>query len=93
MIVINYIENFVYVQRQIDDILKKYCAFVRVYVNNIVIFNKTLIEHFNHLRRMFQLLKKMNIVFKSNKIYFDYFIVVLLKQKINNLKLIAIKKN
>ena len=89
----NYIDNFVYVQRQIDDILKKYCAFVRVYVDNIVMFNKTLTKHFDHLRKIFRLFEKMNIVFKSNKIYFDYFIVALLKQKINNLKLITIKKN
>ena len=49
----NYIDNFVYVQRQIDDILKKYCAFARVYVNNIVMFNKILTNHIDHLRKVF----------------------------------------
>ena len=90
--VMNYIDSFAYVQRQIDDILKKYRAFARVYVNNIVMFNKTLTKHINHLRKIFRLFKKMNIAFKSNKIYFDYFIVALLKQKINSLKLTTIKK-
>ena len=92
VIVMNYIDNFVYVQRQIDNILKKYCAFARVYVNDIVMFNKILANYIDHLRKIFQLFEKMNIVFKSSKIYFEYFIVALLKQKVNNLKLITIKK-
>ena len=92
VVMMNYIDNFVYVQRQIDNILKKYRAFARVYVNNIVMFNKTLTKHIDHLRKIFRLFEKMNIAFKSNKIYFDYFIVALLKQKINNLKLTTIKK-
>ena len=91
--IINYIDNFAYVQRQIDNILKKYRAFARVYVDNIVMFNKTLTKHIVHLRKIFQLFKKMNIVFKLSKTYFDYFIVALLKQKINNLNLIIVKKN
>ena len=92
VVMMNYIDNSVYVQHQIDDILKKYRAFTRVYINNIVMFNKTLTKHIDHLRKIFRLFEKMNIVLKSSKIYFDYFIVALLKQKINNLKLITIKK-
>ena len=91
--IINYIDNFAYIQRQIDNILRKYRAFARVYINNIVMFNKMLTKHIVYLRKIFQLFEKINIAFKSSKIYFDYFIVTLLKQKINNLNLIIVKKN
>ena len=44
-----------YVQRQTDKLLRSFRAFARVYVNDIVIFSKTLEEHLNHLRQMFKL--------------------------------------
>ena len=59
-----------YVQRQIDKILKLF-DFVRVYVNNIFIFSKTLNEHFKHLRVVFQILKINNISVNSKKAFFD----------------------
>ena len=92
VIIISYIELLTYVQRQIDNILRKFRVFARVYVNNIVIFNKTLKKHLQHLRSVFQLFQKMNIALKLIKIYLNYSIVTLLNQKINNLKLIIVEK-
>ena len=34
-----------YVQRQIDIMLRLYKAFAKIYVNDIIIFNKSLKEH------------------------------------------------
>lgn len=84
--------NLVYVQRQIDLILREYRKFARVYVDNIVIFNKILKEHVEHLVKIFKLFKRMNIFIKPNKIYLGYSFVALLEQKMNNLKLITTKK-
>ena len=81
-----------YVQRQINIILRDFRDFARVYVNDIVMFNKTFEKHIEHLIKIFELFRKMNIVLKLNKIYLEYFIVVLLNQKIDNFEFIIIEK-
>ena len=89
---INFKNNSTYVQRQIDRLLRKHCEFVKTYMNDIMIFNKTLDEHLFHLNIIFQLFKYMNIVIKSIKTYLNYFSIALFDQKINNLNLIMIEK-
>ena len=43
--------NFVvYVQRQIDKILRSFYEFVKTYINDVVILSKTKNTHLNHLR-------------------------------------------
>ena len=88
----NFRNNSTYVQRQTDRLLRKYREFVRTYMNDIVIFNKTLDEHLFHLNIIFQLFKRMNIVIKSIKTYLNYFSIALLNQKMNNLNFITIEK-
>ena len=88
----NFRNNSMYVQRQIDWLLRKYREFVRTYMNDIVIFNKTFDEHLFHLNIIFQLFKRMNIVIKSIKTYLNYFSIVLLNQKMNSLNFITIEK-
>ena len=87
-----YRNNFVYVQRQIDRVFRIFRTFVRIYVNDIVMFNHSLKKHFRHLHQMFVLFDKLNIVFKSSKIYFDYFIISLLRQKINRFEFSTTQK-
>ena len=83
-VVVMKFKNFsVYVQRKIDAILRVYRAFVKTYVDDIVIFNKTLKKHLIHLREIFQLLNSYNIRLSFKKSFLKYFIVVLLKQKID----------
>ena len=83
-IVVIKFKNFsVYVQRKIDVILRVYCVFIKIYVDDIVIFNKTLKKHLTYLRKMFQLLNFYNIRLSLKKSFLKYFIVVLLKQKID----------
>jgi hypothetical protein len=43
-----------YVQRQIDRVLHPYRDFARAYIDDVVIFSKTLDEHIAHLRQVFQ---------------------------------------
>ena len=84
--------NPAYVQRQIDRLLREYREFVRTYMNDIVIFNKTFDEHLSHLDIIFQLFKRMNIVIKSIKTYLNYSSIALLDQKMNSLGFITIEE-
>ena len=37
-------------QQQTDKILQKHHVYTKVYINDIIIFSKTLAEHFEHLQ-------------------------------------------
>ena len=81
-------KNFsAYVQRQIDRLLKRFRRFARVYVNDIVIFSKTIEKHVVHLRSVFDMLQHNNIFIKFNKIFLNYSSVTLLDQKMNSFDL------
>ena len=73
----------IYVQRQIDRIFRSLRHCVRVYVDDVVIFFKTLEKHVSHLRAIFDLFVKLNIFIKSNKTFFDYSNVQLLDQHVD----------
>ena len=90
--IMSFRNNFAYVQRQIDVILRQYRVFVRIYIDDIVVFNKILKKYLKHLTKMFELFRRLNIALKSFKIFLKYFIVVLLEQKIDNFEFIIIEK-
>ena len=90
--IMKYKNSFVYVQRQINRLLRFYRRFVKAYVNDIVIYSKTLKKHFIHFDKIFDMLDSNNISIKSKKTFIDYFTIHLLNQKINSLKLIIAKK-
>ncbi len=77
-------------QRQIDNMLRSYCYFARIYVNNIIIFNKTFENYVQHLHIIFKLLNLKEITLLSKKSFIKYSIVTFLEQKINAFDLIAI---
>ena len=64
-----YKNNFAYVQRQIDRLLRKYKRFVKIYVNDIVIFFKTIEKHAIHLRVVFKMFQINNIFIKFIKFF------------------------
>ena len=81
--VMKYINSSIYVQQKINVIFRVFRIFVKAYVNDIVIFNKTLKKHLTHLHQIFQFLNSYNIRLSSKKSYLRYFIVALLNQKMN----------
>ena len=87
-----YKNSLVYVQRQIDRLLRSHRHYVKTYVDDIVIYFKTFDEHKTHLRSIFDMLKINNISIKSEKTFIDYFTIHLLKQKMNFLELITTEK-
>ena len=88
MTVMKFKNNSTYVQKKIDIILRIYKAFVKTYVNDIIIFSHTLKKHVSHLRQIFQLLNLYDIRLSLKKSYFDYSTVALLSQKMNAFDLI-----
>ena len=84
---INFKNSSFYVQRQTDQILRSYRDFSRVYMNDIIVFSKTLKKHIAHLRQIFQLFanKRDNLTF--NKSFLNYSFIMLLEQRVDNLDL------
>ena len=72
-----------YVQRKIDNILRIYKDFCRAYINDIVIFSKTLKKHVKHLHLIFKLFTNLNISLSSTKFFFDYFTIQFLRLKVD----------
>lgn len=81
-----------YVQRQMNTILRDFRTFVKVYIDDVVIKSRFLKDHLKHLRIIFQLFVKLNIVIKSIKIFLKYSSVSLLKQRVNVLNLFTTEK-
>ena len=72
-----------YVQRQVDGILRPYREFSRAYIDDIVVYSRTLEEHLRHLTTIFSLFDKLRIRLKASKSYLGYPNVVLLGQRVD----------
>ena len=91
VIIMSYRNSSSYVQRQIDRVLRLYKQFVKTYIDDIMIFSKSLQEHFDHFQKIFEILEHNNIAVNSKKTYIEYFSVKLLKQHVNFFDLITDK--
>ena len=87
--VMGYKNSPAYVQRQIDTILRPYRTFARAYVDDVVIFSRSLEEHLRHLNQVFKLFQDRNIVLKPSKTYLGYPTIALLGQKVSSLGMTA----
>ena len=74
-----------------NNYLREYREFVKFYINDIVVFNKILKKHLQHLQKILNLFRDMNITLKSSKTFLSYSSIILLEQKIDNLRLITSK--
>ena len=92
VIVMKYKNSLAYMQKQIDRLLRFY-KFVKIYIDDIVIYFKILKKHIAHLREIFNTFIVNNIFIKSQKTFVEYFTMHLLNQKIDFLELITTKKN
>ena len=88
----NYKKSSLYVQRQTNKLLRSYKKFVRIYVNDIIIYSRTLKKHLNHLIIIFQLFRDKRMSLTSIKFYVNYSSVILLNQRINNLNMFTFAK-
>jgi hypothetical protein len=97
--VMGYRNSVAYVQRIMDTILREFRAFARTYVDDIVIFSRTFLDHLAHLRAVFTKLSAHNIHLSAKKSFLSYPSVQLLGQQVDTLglatdheKLLAISK-
>ena len=74
-----------YVQRKMDDFLRPHRHFARCYVDDIVIFSKSLSDHLSHLQTVFGLFAYLKVTLEPKKSYLAYPSVTLLGQKVDGL--------
>ena len=83
----NFKNSSFYVQRQTDQMLRSYRDFSRVYMNDIIVFSKTLKKHIVHLRQIFQLFANKRVNLTLNKSFLNYSFIMLFEQRVDNLDL------
>ena len=76
-----------YVQRQTDKLLRPYRSFAKAYVDDMIVFSKTLAEHLQHLRTLFKLFQDRRISLSPGKSFLGYPTVILLGQRVDSLGL------
>ena len=76
-------------QRRIDGIFRFYRKFFKVYINDIVIYNKILNKYLYYLRKILDVFSRFKIKFNFRKLFLGYLFIKLLKQKVNGLELIT----
>ena len=79
-------------QKQINRLLRQQRRFVKIYVNNIIVFFKTRKKHKLYLQQMFEILIENNIFIKFIKVFIDYLSILLLNQKIDFFDLAIVEK-
>ena len=89
--VMKYKNFIIYIQRLIDLILWKQRAFVKIYINDIIIFSNIFEEHVEHLWTIFKTLAFKRISVSFIKSFLCYSSIKLLKQQMNTLNMIISK--
>ena len=89
--IMSYKNSSTYVQRQIDRVLREHRRYVKVYVDDVVIFSRTLQEHMTHLRAIFIILNVNNITIKIIKVFVDYLTMQLFDQKVDFFELVTVE--
>jgi hypothetical protein len=72
-----------HVQRQMDRRLRQYREFVRIFIDDLVIFSRTLEEHLKHLAIIFKLLDDLRVTLKPSKAFIAYPSIKLLGQVVD----------
>ena len=73
-----YRNSSVYVQTQINRILRSFTHFVKTYIDDIIIFSKFFDEYISYLRKFFDILFEKSISINSKKVFIEYFSIILL---------------
>src|SRR6266480_4733367 len=76
----------------IDKILQSYKNFAQSYIDDLIIFSKTLKNHKKHLSIIFSLFNKFEISLNKIKTYFRYSFIIFLDQQVNRFSMIISEK-
>ena len=93
VVFMNYKDSSSYIQRQIDVMFRSFKDFIKVYVDNIIIYSRILIEHVIYSNKIFDLFRDKRVSLAFIKFYLKYSSIILLNQKMNLLNMfISAKK-
>ena len=85
MALMRYKGSSLYVQRQIDAMLRPFKDFVKVFVDDIIVFSHILTEYLSHLRQIFELFRSRRVSLSLIKSFIDYLSIILLGQRVDEL--------
>ena len=85
--VIEYKNSLLYVQKKMNKLFQSFWVFTQDYIDNIVIFLKTLMKHLMHLKTIFNTFNEMRISIKEIKFFIDYLSTTLLSQWVDVFRL------
>ena len=80
-----------YAQHQLNAMLKSFKNFVKIYIDDIMMFSKMFNEHLEHFAKIFQFFKNHNISMFFIKSFFSFFDIILLKQRVNSFEMNIMK--
>jgi uncharacterized membrane protein len=89
---IGFKNSLLYIQRFIDRLLKDYCEFCYVFIDDIVIFSNTYKEYIQYLYSIFSLFSKKNINLSLEKSFIGYPSIELLGFYIDALGIYSIEE-
>src|SRR5436190_8133424 len=89
---ISYQESSSYTQCMMNMIFRSHKFFICYYIDDIVIFSKTLKNHLKHLNTVFSLFDELKITLKEVKTHLDYSLIILLGQQVNDFDMTSSKK-
>ena len=92
VIVMRFKNSPAYVQKQIDNMLKRMRSFARIFIDDIMFFSRNLENHLDHLNQNFEKLSVYEIILSFNKSFLKYSSVIFLSQKIDAFELTTIEK-
>jgi len=78
-----------YVQRQTDKMLRPLKDFAKAYVDDIIAYSRTLPEHLQHLRKLFNLFRQRRVSLNPKKSFLSYPSVILLRQRVDSLGILT----
>ena len=70
-----------------NKMLQNNCHFIKAFVNDVVIFLKTLKEHLKHLHMTFSLFNQYRLIMNEKKSFLEYSIITLLRQHVDELRM------
>ena len=76
-----------YTQCQMNKMLQNNHHFIKAFVNDIIIFSKTLKEHLKHLCMTFSLFNQYELIMNRKKSFLKYSIIILLRQHVDELRM------
>src|SRR5947207_2715560 len=92
VILISYKKSSFYSQQMMNKILQSYRNFAQLYIDDLIIFSKTLKDHKKHFSIIFFLFDRFEISLNRVKTYLEYLSIILLDQQVNRFDMIILEE-